>query len=391
MEERYNIFSPTFRKDSYSIYAELRKNDPIYCLSLDKGQKAWLITRYRDCVSFLKEGRLTMNPSSLNPCKSLEDMDSITHHLLNMDPPKHRELRKKAQRAIAQLMNKKLQVKVEEVIQDAIISLQDYGQSDLIKDYAERVTTEVLSGLLGTSVEDYNRIFLLGKCLSTSSEDKRNQAIREILDMLTHYIERKKRKPEKDFICYFLTECNHNISPKELYSMLVLFVMAGQETTTHLIGNGLFTFLHHPGEFSRLIQNKQRIYPAMEEVLRYTGPVEIASNRWAKEEMVWGGKRISKGDMVTICLASANRDEEQFRNPDSFQVVRRNNHHIALGHGIHACLGGVLTRMIATTAISLLLQEVEAHIRIPLDQIGWKASFWIRGYESIPVHITRRI
>jgi cytochrome P450 PksS len=180
------------------------------------------------------------------------------------------------------------------------------------------------------------------------------------------------------------------LSEDELLAMIVLLLIAGHETTVNLIGNGMLALFSHPEQMERLRSDPAVIKSAVEELLRYDGPVETSTERFAREDVTVAEARIPAGALVFAVLASANRDERQFKNPDTLDLGRENNNHLAFGFGAHYCLGAPLARLEAQIAINTLLRRCKnLRLAIPPEQVRWKRGMMLRGVTALPVAFTK--
>ncbi|HEX6923264.1 MAG TPA: cytochrome P450, partial [Bacillales bacterium] len=176
------------------------------------------------------------------------------------------------------------------------------------------------------------------------------------------------------------------LTEEELYSLVMVLIIAGHETTVNLIGNGVLALLEHPQEMEKLKNQPDLIQSAIEEILRYNGPVEVSTDRWAGETLEFGGKTIPKGDLVLIALDSADRDPEQFEDPDVFNIKREYNRHVAFGKGIHFCLGAPLARLEGEIAINTLLSRMpELRMATDSENLQWRSGLLLRGLKDLPV------
>ena len=177
----------------------------------------------------------------------------------------------------------------------------------------------------------------------------------------------------------------HKLSARELYSMIMLLIVAGHETTVNLITNTVLALLENPNQLQLLKDNPKLIDSAIEEGLRYYSPVEVTTARWAEPFQIHD-RTIEKGDMVVIALASANRDETVFENPEVFDITRENNRHIAFGYGSHFCLGAPLARLEAKIAITTLFNRMpELQIKGNREEIKWQGNYLMRSLEELPL------
>jgi len=181
-------------------------------------------------------------------------------------------------------------------------------------------------------------------------------------------------------------EAGDKLNEDELLSMIFLLLIAGHETTVNLIANGTLALLRHPDQMEKLRRDPPLVESAVEELLRFEGPLETATERYALEDVPISGSTVPRGALVYVVLASANRDERQFENPDTLDITRQNNRHLAFGQGMHYCLGAPLARLEAKTAINALLRRFPLlQLAKPVTDIRWKKGLVLRGLESLPV------
>jgi hypothetical protein len=202
---------------------------------------------------------------------------------------------------------------------------------------------------------------------------------------LSGIIEERRREPQGDLISALVAaeERGDRLNEQDLYATCILLLVAGNETTTNLIGNGLLALLRHPEELERLRDHPSLIASAVEELLRYDSPVQ-ATSRVAMTELEIDGTAIAKGEMVVTLLGAANRDPEQFPDPDRLDVTRRDNRHVAFGHGAHFCLGAPLARVEGQIAIDTVLGRLP-ELRLATDAPEWRPTIILRGLQSLPV------
>ena len=186
-------------------------------------------------------------------------------------------------------------------------------------------------------------------------------------------------------------EAGDRLSDDELLSMIVLLLVAGHETTVNLIGNGMVALLEHPDELERVRDNPSLIKPAIEELLRYDAPVQMGTERYAREDVTIGGVTIRRGEIVFAVLGSANRDERQFADPDTLDIDREPNRHLSFGQGVHFCLGASLARLEAQIAISTLLRRAHGlRLAVPRAALRHRPALILRGLQSLPVKFSGR-
>lgn len=394
-----NPFSSDFKNHAYALYEKLREHDPIHKIILPSGRTAWIVTRYRDAVAALKADYLKKNlfqfvtPEEMGLPSS--QMDLMFRHMLNSDPPDHTRLRGLVQKAFTPRMIERLKARIQEISDWLLDQVEEQTSMELIQDYAYPLPIIVICEMLGLPSEerDQFRQWSHGLVSAINVPEKYKQIESDML-AFTQYIktliQRRRQDPKEDLLSLLVQAESEGdtLSETELISTILLLIVAGHETTVNLIGNGIFTLLNHPDELQTLRDTPSLMDSAIEELLRFMGPVEFATNRWTGEEYEWNGKIISEGDMVLIALASANRDPEYFKQPDRLDLSRERNHHIAFGMGIHHCLGAPLARLEGRIAIGTLLRRRNnIKLAVPPEQLEWQPTYLMRGFASLPLQL----
>ncbi|BFH68327.1 MAG: cytochrome P450 [Paenibacillus dendritiformis] len=392
-----NPFSSDFKDHAYALYEKLREHDPLHRITLPNGRTAWIVTRYKDAAAALKADHLKKNlfqfvtPDEMGLPPS--QMDLMTRHMLNSDPPDHTRLRGLVQKAFTPRMIERLKDRIQGIADGLLDQVEDQASMDLIQDYAYPLPIIVICEMLGLPAEERDQFRQWSHALvSAINVPEKYQQIGSEIDAFTDYItaliEKRRRDPKEDLLSLLVQAESEGdaLSEKELISTILLLIIAGHETTVNLIGNGIFTLLTHPDELEALRNAPSLMESAIEELLRFMGPVEFATNRWIGEDYEWNGKLISKGDMVLVALASANRDPEYFKQPDRLILSRERNHHIAFGLGIHHCLGAPLARLEGRIAIGTLLQRrSRMKLAVPPERLEWQPTYLMRGFASLPL------
>ncbi|WP_240627268.1 cytochrome P450 family protein [Thermoflavimicrobium daqui] len=395
-----NPFAPDFKDKAYELYEILRTDDPVhYTTQVPFSNPTWIITRYDDAISLLKDKRLlkktpvTFIEEQFSEDSLQSDWANLFNHMLNTDPPDHSRLRSLVQKAFTPRMVENLRPRIQDIANQLLDQVVKNNQMDLIQDYAFPLPIIVISEILGIPIEDRSQFRHWSNAIiyAFNRPDRRKQIIPEIVNF-NHYLKElvaKRQQHLQDDLISALIQSSINsdkLSESEIYPMIFLLIIAGHETTVNLIGNGLFSLLQHPDQCEKLRNYPYYIDTAIEEFLRYMSPVEFATNRWAAEEIHLHGKTIAKNDLVLISLASANRDPTQFPHPNHLDITRQKNEHIAFGKGIHFCLGAPLARLEGQIAIQTLLQRIpQFELSVDRDQLEWQATFLMRGFKSIPI------
>ncbi|QKG85017.1 cytochrome P450 [Kroppenstedtia pulmonis] len=395
-----SLFSPDFKEKSHHFYAELRRHDPVHPIRMPSGQRGWMITRYDDAVSVLKDNRFVKNVRSvMEPQEvkrlfpAMEELDLLINHMLGLDPPDHTRLRTLVHKAFTPRMIQELEGRINEIADDLLNRVQNRGRMDLIEDFAFPLPIIVISEMLGIPIEDREKFRdwsnqFLGATNQPEKMAEISPDLKDFMNYLRGLFNQRRNHPREDLISglVHVKEAGEQLSEAELFAMVFLLIIAGHETTVNLIGNGTLALLEYPEQMEKLKKHPEYYPSAVEELLRYYSPVELATNRWASEDVTLYDKRISQGDLMIVVLASANRDEEQFTDPDRLDITRKNNRHIAFGMGIHYCLGAPLARLEGKIAFETLLRRMpDLRLNTDSEKLEWRYSYLMRGLKSLPV------
>ncbi|MED0939641.1 cytochrome P450 [Bacillus cereus] len=399
IEDGINLASAQFKEDAYEIYKESRKIQPILFVNEVELGREWLITRYEDALPLLKDNRLKKDMTNVFPQDttnmylSVDNSDHLTTHMLNSDPPNHSRLRSLVQKAFTPKMITQLDGRIQRIADDLISEIERKGTLNLVDDYSFPLPIIVISEMLGIPKEDQAKFRIWSHAVIASPETpeeikETEKQLSEFITYLQYIVDVKRKDPKEDLVSALILAENegHKLSAPELYSMIMLLIVAGHETTVNLITNTVLALLENPNQLQLLKDNPKLIDSAIEEGLRYYSPVEVTTARWAAEPFQIHEQTIQKGDMVVIALASANRDETVFENPEVFDITRENNRHIAFGHGSHFCLGAPLARLEAKIAITTLFNRMpELQIKGNREDVKWQGNYLMRSLEELPL------
>ena len=359
----YNPFLPSVREDPYPVYQALRESDPIHRSPF---MDLWLVTRYEDVEQLLRDPRLTADKRLWRSLPSLDE--GYVPSMVNLDPPDHTRLRRLVSRPFASRVVEQVFPWAHQVVDEALDRAAAAGGLDLIEDLAQHVPVAVINRLLGVPAEDWPRSQYWTRFIMVSVDPLAipdparvagfRAADEEFLEYLGRLVARRRREPRDDLISALVaSEGEGALDEGELLSMLALLLMAGQETTVGLIGNGVLALLRHPDQMERLRDHPELLESAVEELLRYDSPGQFAL-RVAREDLELGGRRIGAGELVVLGLGAANRDPEKFFEPERLDLARSPNPHLSFGRGgIHFCLGAPLARVEAQVAIGELVRR----------------------------------
>jgi cytochrome P450 len=400
MTDPFGIFEQAARANPQAIYARMRREAPTYrAIGPVTGNTFWFLTRYEDCVAVLKDQRFGKEIRKHLPPEMLAQYPEdegvftvINRHLLNLDPPDHTRLRSLVHKAFTPGIVENLRPRIQQIADDLLDQIQQRSsrEFDLLSDYGFLLPITVIAELLGVPFADRERFREWTKVL-LFSRDVQTASIAgmEFIGYMNDMIAERRTQPREDLLSglIHIRDEGQQLDHAELLAMIFLLLVAGHETTVNLIGNGTLALLQHPDQLQKLKENPSLIKSAVEEMLRYNGPVETTTLRWAFEDTEISGVRIPQGDIVLVSLLAANRDPEQFTDPDRFDIARENNKHIAFGSGIHFCLGAPLARMEGAIALNTLLARLPTLSIDPavIPTLEWNDSLLLHGMKSLPV------
>ncbi|MBR2563627.1 MAG: cytochrome P450 [Paenibacillus sp.] len=386
-----NFFTSSFTQNPYPVYEKLRKSDPVFKVMFPHGVFGWIISRYEDAVQILKDSRFSKDiVKRYGP----DNQTIFSNNMLFSDPPDHRRLRGLVQKAFTPKLVADMRDHVQSIADDLLDNLPSQETMNLIDDFAFPLPIIVISEILGVPREDREKFRMWSNTVIDASVAESaelfHQHEREFTEYLTDWFAKVRKEPGQDLISQLVIaeEFGEQLTEKELLSVVALLIIAGHETTVNLIGNGILALLEHPEQRDLLIQQPELIHQAIEEMLRYNGPVEFSTSRWASEDIEFRGHQIAKGELVIVALDSANRDEEQFSDPDVFDIRREKSSHLAFGKGIHLCLGAPLARLEGEIAVSTLLKRFpNLRLQKDIDTLEWRPGLIVRGVKEIPVQL----
>ncbi|KAA5831158.1 cytochrome P450 [Saccharopolyspora hirsuta] len=395
------VFDADFVHDLHARYAEIRDATPVQRMVTPNGLPVWVITRYADARAALADPRLSKEVTrirdviaeNLPPDSDHRAFDeSLASHMLNMDPPDHTRLRKLVVKAFTSRRVEALRPRIEQITAGLLDDMAEKSEVDLLDAFAFPLPIQVISELVGVdeSRRDDFRAWT-NTLLDASDRDAAGAAAVAMAQYLTELIEHKRRQPADDLLTALIdsTEDQDRLSDKELIAMVFLLLVAGHETTVNLIANGVLHLLRDPDQWAALRADPDLVAGAVEEMLRFDGPVMHGTFRFTAEPLPVGGVEIPAGQIVWVGLAAANRDPEQFPEPERFDITRDAHGHLAFGHGIHFCLGAQLARLEAQIALRGLVERFPNLTAAgSLDDAQWRFSTLIHGLRALPVRPT---
>jgi cytochrome P450 len=414
------MFSAEFKERAFKAYAAMREKGPVAGVTLPTGGPIWFVTRYAEAMALLKDDeRFVNDPSNAlteeeyallfqQATEHLTDEQQqmaaqtdeiLRRHLLGVDPPDHSRLRRLVAIPFTPKYIEGLRPRVQAIadtLLDAVQARADETrrrEMELIGDFAYPLPLTVISEMLGIPLADRDNFREWSQAaVSFTPDDRANPEVTakliEFIAYLRRLVAEKRSNPGDDLLSgLVLAEAEGDkLSENELLSMIFLLIVAGHETTVNLIGNGMLALFEHPEQRARLQENPSLLKPAIEEMLRYYGPVEMSLTRWVRQDTEFGGQLLRRGQQIMALLASANHDDEQFPNPDVFDISREPNRHVAFGTGVHSCLGATLARLEGQIAFATLLARMpNLALAIPRDEVRWRDATFLRGLTRLPV------
>ncbi len=394
----YNPFHPDRVTDPYPGYRALRSREPVFQSRL---LGIWFLTRHADVTAVLKDPRFSVGRLETEMVRKMklfrslspEFLVMIEKNLLMLDPPQHTRIRGLVNKAFTPRVVERLRPRIQGLVDDLLDGVSSAGEMDLVRDFAYPLPVTVIAEMLGVEPEDRDRFrrwsadlgALLDPFNAPAGFAAANASFAELAAYFREVIAERRRQPRDDLISGLVAaeEGGAGLAEDELISVCALILGAGYETTSNLIGNAVIALLRNPGERKRLQDDPSLIGSAVEEFLRYDSPVQ-ATDRVASEDCEIGGRRIRKGQLVVTLLGAANRDPEQFADPDRLDVARADNRHVAFSQGVHFCLGAGLGRAEAEIAIATLLRRFP-NFDGPPDPPAWRPSITLRGPLSLPL------
>jgi cytochrome P450 PksS len=397
-----DLASPRFKADPYPFYARLRAEAPVWRTKLPDKRTAWLVTRYEDVAGVLKDERFAKDPlNAQDPEQRAERpwvpgfLKPLEQNMLDLDDPDHRRLRSLVSKAFTPRLIERLCGRIEAICRELLDVMEREGRTELVRDYALPLPATVIAELLGIPAKDQRRFHRWSnRIVSISSGRDVWRALPAALAFVRYLrkmSERRRLLPEDDLMSALVQaeEAGDRLSQDELLAMSFLLLVAGHETTVNLIASGTLALLEHPDQLEKLEGDSQLIKPAVEELLRYTSPVEIATERYARRDLRICGTTVPRGELVLAVLGSANRDEQHFEDPDTLDLAREPNRHLAFGRGgVHHCLGAPLARIEGQIAISALLKRFPSlHLDVDPASLHWRRGIFLRGLQRLPLVI----
>jgi pimeloyl-[acyl-carrier protein] synthase len=394
------LLEPEVLANPYPLYHKLRSEDPVHW---DRFLQTWVVTRYDDVVTVLSsfsadrtptpEQLSSMGLSALNPIATV-----MVKQMLFMDAPAHTRLRGLASAAFTPQRVAALRSHIQEIAESLIDKVQDRGRMDMIADFAAPLPAIVTAEMLGVPTEDHLNLKkwsadfaeMLGNF--QHNPDRVSRVLASTNNLVTYFqeaIHGMRKHPKEGLIHSFMTAelDGDRLSEEEIVANCIVTMVGGQETTTNLIGSGLFTLLRNREQLRQLLNNRDIIISAVEELLRYESPSQH-TGRIAREDVDLGGRKIRQGQAVMAIMAAANRDPGRFPDPDRLILDRKDNKHLAFGWSSHFCFGAPLARMEGQISFETLLRRLK-NLELTSEPLTWRENSGLRGLTALPVTFSK--
>ena len=388
----------------FPVYRWLRDQAPVYW---SESLTAWVVTRYADVVDVFgnpqtfssdRFRRIDERYASQRPAVQAV-AEVLGHWLVFRDPPDHERLRGLLQSSFTPKTLESSRERIQRTADTLLDRVVAHGTMDFIREVAFPLPATVIAGLMGAPEDDLEAIKAWSDRLASylggavDARDNFTEASAGVAALVRYFdalLRERERRPSDDLMTLMLRAEHQGdrLTHDEVVANCVLLLFAGHETTTNLLGNGLFHLLRHPAQAALLRADPSLLHHAVEELLRYDGPVP-ATVKIATEDRSWHGRTIRRGDMVMPFMASANRDPRQFPDPDTLDVCRAPERHVAFAAGMHFCLGAWLARLEARIVLDTVFRRLP-DLELASAEVRWKPMIFLRGLESLPLRWTVR-
>jgi cytochrome P450 len=384
-EVGYNPFLPEMLANPYPTYRRLREEDPVHYSDVIR---SWVLTRYEDVVAAFTDTHFSSNRTTARKFKGTPRTAGGT---FQTDPPQHTRVRNLANKAFSPKAIESMQTRVEAIVATLLDRLADNEEVDIIDRFAYPIPMTVISEIIGVPSADHAMFQRWGRRFAPSldhvfSGRDSTTVLSEMAAYFANLIPERRARPRDDLITALLevSDGDDRLTDGEVLEVLVFLLFAGHETTVNLIGNGLLSLLGDPVELAR-VRDEDVSRKCVEELLRFESPAQIIA-RTVAEDLEWDGYTFRKGDAVVCLLGAANRDPARFREPETLDVARSPNPHVAFGHGPHFCIGAQLSRLEGRVAIPALVRRFP-RMRLVSDPPDWRPTAVLRGLNSLRVKL----
>ncbi len=391
-----NPFTEEFFQDPYPVYRQMREQETAYWLETPQDTNsggAWMFTRYDDVKDILRNAHDA--PQDIKRLVPESQRNPFHYMLLYSDPPDHTRLRALISAPFSQAGVNRINAMITDLVDQLIDAMQQHDEVDFMAAFAEPLSVNVITRMLGTPFEDAALLrdwtvdLGLGFDSTISDPAVKQRGVKALQEMTGYFAElvaRPSQPPGTIIESLKNDSAAAKCSPQEAMAQCMLLLLAGHETTLNLLGNGMYCLLANPQELAKLRQQPELTDSMINEVLRFEAPFQRAVFRVAAAPMTFRDQQIQIGDRISPVVSAANRDPAQFAEPDRFDIARKPNRHLAFGLGIHRCLGEKLARSEARIAYSRLLQRFP-HLELAAPRPVWKSRSLFRALQSLPLKL----
>jgi cytochrome P450 len=394
-----------FMQRPYEILEKFRKAGRVHHVMFPHGADVWLVTRYDDVRQLLSDPRVSKDGRRMNELFARHtgtyvegekpDVgfdDELSYHMLNSDPPDHTRLRSLVSKSFTLRRMESFRPRIHQMVEEMLDAIEGKEEVDLVADYAQPLPINIICDVLGIPFEDREMFARWAIQLVGAGQPAEvvEAASRSVYEYGKQVIAEKREHPGDDMMSALARGTDEDrLSDTELTAMIFLFTVAGHITSQHTLSNGVLSLLQHPSELDKLRADPSLIPPAIDELMRYDGPVGVATFRFTAEEVTVGDVVIPPDQIVALSMLSAHRDETKFPDPDRLDVTRRPNGVLAFGHGHHFCIGQPLAKIQTEVGLTRLLARFP-HLRLTADpaSLRWESSTLLRGVINLPVSVT---
>ena len=400
----FDPFDPLWASDPFPLYADLRQRAPIHRNDLG----FWVVARHEDCLAILRDRRASSDSLNIAVDRMpqgfrtpMAEDDPMVAAMLEMrpflfrDPPDHTRLRGLVSKAFTPKVVESLRARTQQVVDELLDAAMEAGTVDLLEEFAYPLPVRIICDLLGVPLEDQDRFKVWSNALARGLDpdflltpeiiEARSQGVLQFAQYFFELLADRRSHPGEDLLSRLVQAEDGGtvLSEAEMLSTCILLLVAGHETTVNLIAGGALALLRNPDQFDRFRNEPALTRSGVEEMLRYVSPVQL-TGRALTEDCTFGDVEFEAGDFAMLLIASANRDPDQFDDPERFDITRTPNNHLGFGFGVHHCLGAPLARMEAQVALTALVNRAP-HLALATDEVRYKTNVVLRGMEALPV------
>ncbi len=387
---------PEFLHDPFPTLASLRETAAVQRVVLPDGAERWIVTRYEDVRRLLTDQRLSSELDRAAPTGGAENNqaavrrdETVRNAMINRDPPVHTRQRKVVVRAFSARRVDNLRPSIEKLTHELLDRMDSNDPVDLVEQFALPLPVGVICELLGVPTDERPYFGTrMDAMLASRTPQDALKAVGELKEYIAEKLRGKRENPTDDLLTALIEVSDEEgrLSEGELAAMSLQLLFAGHATTVYLIGAGILQLLTHRDQYEALVRDPSLVGNAVDELLRFDGPVLPGVFRYATEPIEVDGTVIPEGSLVLLALSAANRDPAQFPDPDRLDVSRPDANHLAFGHGIHYCLGARLAQVEGQIALKALVERYpQLTLAKSADEIQWKPLSFMRSLASLPV------